>query len=112
MPSIFQGHGYVLNDNRASGGIKKEYDILTCTHCQRVINATNWKAGNGTNGWCRCCNAPICGPCATKMLSEGCVPYIQQIERSLDATYRKQQLMKIAGLQAQPSSGIVRSGHT
>jgi hypothetical protein len=112
MTSIFTGVGYRISDNRASGGKKVECDILTCTHCQAVLDATSMKNGAGENGWCRRCNAPICGLCADKMLTGGCLPYIKQVEMAVDAQYRRAQLMKIAGLQEQPQSGFRRSGHT
>lgn len=34
MKSRFKRTSYLLIDNTASGGIKEEYDLKTCVHCQ------------------------------------------------------------------------------
>lgn len=98
MRSMFNGHGFGLSDNRNSGGSFEQFDVLTCKHCQAIINVQNWKAGDGGSGYCIRCNAPICGPCADRMLTEGCVPFMKKLDEALDADYRRQQLRKIMGL--------------
>lgn len=90
-----RGAGYYANDDRASGGIKSEADIRTCPHCQAVIKMQEWKA-DAT--WCMQCAAPVCGPCATRMLTKGCEPFIAKIEQALEADYRRRQFRKLAGL--------------
>lgn len=88
-----------MNDNRASGGKLLECDIRTCPHCQAVIKLSTWKASDGNNGWCMRCNAPICGLCADKMLTEGCKPFMEQIDKLISDEYRKSQFRKLAGLE-------------
>jgi hypothetical protein len=43
-------------------------------------------------------HAPICGPCADRMQTRGCEPFIKQIEQALEAGYRRSQFRKLAGL--------------
>lgn len=88
------GSGYYSNDDRASGGRKAEADVKTCTHCQAVILMQKWK---DDGGFCGRCHAPICGPCADRMLTKGCEPFIAQIEKALEADYRRGQFRKLAG---------------
>lgn len=107
---ITHGHGYLLNDNRASGGALREYDVLCCPHCQAVINAQSWKAGDGGAGWCMKCAAPICGPCANRMLTEGCKPFMAQIDKLLADDYRRSQFRKLAGLDPAPPAEFRRIG--
>jgi len=87
--------GYYKNDDTASGGRKSEADVQSCSHCQRVILMQQWKEDGG---WCGRCMKPICGPCADRMQTRGCEPFIKQIEQALEANYRVQHLRKLAGL--------------
>lgn len=87
--------GYYKNDDRASGGLKTEADIQSCVHCQAVILMQKWKEDGG---WCGRCSKPICGPCADRMLTKGCEPFIQKIEQALESNFRRQQFRKIAGI--------------
>lgn len=88
--------GYLLNDDRNSGGKKTEADIQTCWHCQVVINMQEWKHDGA---FCRGCMHPICGPCGDQMLIYGCVPFIKKIEAFTDAVVKLQQHLKILGLE-------------
>jgi hypothetical protein len=67
-------HGQlVIADN---WGMVKEYDVLTCGHCQYT-----WKVepGSGTRrGWCFACMQPLCGK---YKCSVGCDPIEAQIQR-------------------------------
>lgn len=78
---------------------KIEADIRTCTHCQAVINMQSWKEDGG---WCGRCQAPICSPCADRMLTHGCEPFIAQIEKSMKTAQRLDQFRKLAGLDSPP----------
>ena len=110
MKSIWAGAGYLLSDNRASGGALREADLLTCTHCQKVITKDSWKAGDGGNGWCMKCSAPICGTCSNRMLTEGCLPFVQRIDRLLTNDHARTQFRKLAGLEPEPPMQFRSSG--
>lgn len=95
MPrSIFNGAGYYLSDNSASGGQKVEDNILGCRHCQKLLR----KSDLATYGYCRTCDSVICAHCHRVMLTEGCTPFAKLVDRQLADTYRRQQNAKILGL--------------
>jgi len=97
--------GYLLNDDRNSGGKKTEADIQTCWHCQKVINMQLWR---DDGAFCRGCMKPICAQCGDRMIIYGCEPFIKTIERYTDAVVKLQQHLKIAGLEpAAPISLII-----
>jgi hypothetical protein len=87
--------GYYVNDNTASGGERVEDDIQTCKHCQRVLYKKAWLK-NG--GWCNGCQSPVCTPCATRMMKEGCKPYNDEVEKALESVVQLQQFRRMAGL--------------
>lgn len=91
-----KGQGYLLNDNRAAGQGLKEDDIFSCAHCQALLEGKKYKEDGG---WCGRCMEPLCGPCADKMLTEGCVPFKAKIDKILEEAYRRRQFSKIAGLE-------------
>ena len=80
MKTYQKGQGYLMNDNRASGGKLEEADVLTCTHCQKVLLNDDWKEDGG---FCGQCMHPVCGKCADLMLVTGCTPFVKKIEKSL-----------------------------
>jgi hypothetical protein len=65
------------------GNKTKEFDTLTCAHCNRVwpFRSTDKKIGD-LGGWCSVCQQPICTPCT----AHGCMPFEKKI-----ALYEKQQ---------------------
>lgn len=69
------GKGYLLIDDTASGGQKRQYDTLTCCHCNCVVvlNPQRKRARN----WCRKCNHYVCDKaiCITE-----CNPIQQALE--------------------------------
>lgn len=110
MRTLTRGAGYALIDNRAAGEGKQEFDVLTCPHCQTVINLQNWRRHDGQSGWCANCKAPICGHCATRMLFEGCIPFLKKIETILAKEHREVQFRKLAGLDPEPPASVFRPG--
>jgi hypothetical protein len=88
-----RGAGYFANN--IEYGRKQEADVQTCPHCERVILMQKWK---DDGGFCGRCMKPICGPCADRMLTHGCEPAMQRIERAFDSTVKLAQFRKIAGL--------------
>lgn len=89
------------------GGVEKERDSITCSHCQRVVflkpghasvgdvEASGGDPKHDIGGLCRGCMAHICGPCA----DDGrCVPFLKAIEKSEAEDYRRRQNAKVLGL--------------
>ena len=78
--------GYLLNDNTASGGEKREYDTVSCKHCQAIIKVQK-KSGN----WCWQCGGPVC---TSRACTIRCTPFFKRVEEKM----RRQQLFKSMGL--------------
>jgi hypothetical protein len=112
MPSMWAGSGYLLNDNRAAGEGKEEDDIGLCPHCQRVIRKSQWRACDGSLGWCARCAAPCCGngPCAERFQREGCLPFLARIDKMLAEDYAKAQFRRGAGLDPEKPQLLIRPG--
>ena len=72
--------GYLLNDNRASGGTLDEADTLACPHCQCVILKKKWRK---KGGYCFSCDKPVCHTCFVKMQKHGCTPFLRQVDMAL-----------------------------
>jgi len=99
-----KGAGYFLNNqNQSVNNGRQEADIRTCTHCEAVILMQAWK---DDGGFCGKCMAPICGPCADRMLTHGCEPFIKNIETAFNAVERLSQYRKMAGLDAPPADFV------
>lgn len=52
------GRGYLLIDNRASGGALEEHDTYTCGHCGLVVVMNKWRKRD--RHICRRCRYIIC----------------------------------------------------
>jgi len=91
--------------NGGSDQRRREADIKTCTHCQKVIDLANWKQ-NGA--WCARCNAPVCaeGPCAAATEKYGCLPFIARIEREFEIQGKLEAFRKLAGLDPSPAQPL------
>ena len=95
--SFFAGVGYIMNDNRASGGVLTEDDVLGCKHCQACIDKRNWKAF-GENR-CFKCDEPVCSICNLKMRATGeCTNFEKVVERAVEDRVRAEQNAKILGI--------------
>lgn len=90
-----QGQGYLLNDNRNSGGSKHEADVFGCPHCQAVLYGEH-----SHDYWCPKCEAPVCYSCAEKMETQGCSNFMRTIEKLIEENERRKQFARIAGLEA------------
>ena len=75
MSRVRGGRGYLLIDNRASGGEKLEMATLTCSHCNTIVVLN--KERSRSRSYCRSCNAYICD-------SPGCNAICASIEKSLE----------------------------
>jgi hypothetical protein len=106
MPAVItpytRGAGYFLNNqNYSVNNGRQEADIRTCTHCEVVLNLQGeWKEDGG---FCGKCMAPICGPCADRMLTHGCEPFIKKIEQAFEGTVNLALHRKLVGLDAPPA---------
>jgi hypothetical protein len=73
--------GYLLNDQRASGGGVVEVPTLTCSHChkQMIVNPLRTRE----RAYCPKCDHSICDGCglARKLNGGDCVPMNAVIER-------------------------------
>jgi len=61
-----RGAGYLLADDRASGGAKIEADIDTCRHCQCTINLQQHREDGA---FCSRCMGVVCLNCGNRMLT-------------------------------------------
>lgn len=94
LRSMMNGAGYFRQNNRASGGRLVEADVVGCAHCQRAMLKADW-AEDG--GFCHCCDAPVCGPCADAMLTAGCVSFKAKLDAELERSYRARQNAMLMG---------------
>lgn len=89
------------------GGVERECDTITCSHCQRVIfikpghmpaadpELSAGDPAHDLGGLCRVCMKHICGPCA----KEGtCIPFEKKIEKQESDDYRRRQNARVMGL--------------
>ena len=95
MKSIFDQCGYLSNDNRASGGLHEEDDLLGCKHCQALVKKSEWKL---EGGFCRACDSPLCATCAPRAQQFGCEVFARTVETVLNEQHRRQQYAKILGV--------------
>lgn len=95
MKSVFNGAGYILADDRNSGGKLDEADAVGCSHCQKLMKKHDWQADGG---FCHSCDAPVCGPCATLTLTQGCSPFLRVLETALMKQYRREQNARLMGI--------------
>lgn len=94
---MWTGHGYFLNDDRASGGRKSEDDVILCTHCERPILKHYWQSQAGA--FCFSCFAPICEDCGAKMKASGqCEVHERRFRQAIDDNYRREQNARILGI--------------
>ena len=107
MTPFTRNAGYLLNDDRNSGGKKTEADIQTCPHCQAVINMQEWSKAPVQN-FCLKCMKPACN----NQECQECIPFLKKIDEFADAVVKYQQYLKIAGLEpvVLPSSIISGRG--
>lgn len=72
------GKGYLLTDDRVSGGTLQELNTLTCVHCNRVVALNPERERE--RGWCWKCDAYVCD---FKVCIEECNPIQEGIELAL-----------------------------
>lgn len=95
VKSMLNGMGWRIADNRCSGGVREENDLLGCSHCQKLMERKLW-ADDG--GFCHSCDRPVCGPCADLIPKHGCSTFLKTMEISLEKEYRRSQNAKVLGI--------------
>jgi len=95
--------GYLGAETGGHNSCKVEADVKICTHCETTILMQSWKEDGG---WCSKCMAPICGPCADKMLIHGCLPYVKRLESILETEEQRRQLRRLMGLDGDPPPNL------
>lgn len=95
MKSIYNGAGYLLNDNRCSGGKVEEADLIACRHCQKLMKKAAWQEDGG---FCGHCERPVCGGCADKILTGGCTPFVAKLEQQVEIQIRRRQNARVMGI--------------
>lgn len=94
--SIFNGAGYFMNDDRASGGALDEDDIIGCRHCPTPMKKREWKLDGGM---CFVCSGPLCVSCTKRAQQFGCQgPEIKRIEQAVNDLHRREQNAKVLGI--------------
>lgn len=95
MSSVFHGEGYLLNDNRASGGALHEDGLLGCKHCQGLIDKSKWKQDGA---FCHVCFSPVCTHCDRRRSQFGCEVFERTFAQAFEATVKGEQNRKILGV--------------
>lgn len=80
MKSKLRESGYLMVDNRHSGGSLSETATKTCAHCQAtvVMNPLRQRERH----WCTRCDAYICDGCT----AFECVPFKKILDDAVDAS--------------------------
>jgi hypothetical protein len=69
--------GYLINDDRVSGGLLEECDTTWCRHCQWPVRIVK-EHGVRKGFVCMKCAGLICVACAAK---ETCEPFFAKVDR-------------------------------
>lgn len=79
-----QGEGYLVIDDRVSGGKLVEAATMTCSHCQRQLIRNPERTR--PRAWCGKCDRYICDQCDLIQRVNGgdCVPFAAVIDKVLD----------------------------
>jgi len=99
--SIFNGAGYFMNDDRASGGKLAEDDVIACAHvaapgCTPAMKKSDWKKHGGM---CVPCGKPLCPACTKRTMQFGCEgPEPKRIEQAINDRHRQEQNAKLLGI--------------
>lgn len=91
MTSLKKHEGYLLIDDRASGGHMVEAGTYTCNHCQHIIVEVQQGLTRTTpREFCRGCGMYICQSCAATRAKTGeCVPFAKIVDQVLSAAEKQ-----------------------
>ena len=68
------GRGYLMVDNRASGGKLEEYATMTCGHCNTIVVLRGDR--KRPRGYCKKCHAYVCDNAACVV---NCTPILKAV---------------------------------
>ena len=95
MSSVFNGMGYLFNDDRASGGKFIEADLLGCNHCDRTFTKRQWFTWHEPR--CLGCFRSICPECVIRAQTRGCENATRRLERAIEERHRRAQNARMIG---------------
>lgn len=72
----------------------KEWDTVTCSHCQRIQAVKPLAPASECGGWCPGCSKVVCGPCADRIPLHGCEIW----ERQMDKMEARDRLLRAVGV--------------
>lgn len=72
--------GYLVMTADGGAKVTQEFDTISCSHCQKVMDVKVWK---DEGPWCYCCGHAICLPCLKINRQTGCVPFMKMVETQL-----------------------------
>lgn len=86
--------GYLLIDDRCSGGQKKESATKTCSHCHHVLVLNPQRTR--PRHYCSSCDHFICDACEFRRvnLGQGCVSMARILDTAQTAAFRAEQAHK------------------
>ena len=93
--TVYSGMGYVLADDSASGGEKREADLLGCNHCDRLMRKSVWRE---KGGHCLVCDRPICAGCLARIPTHGCEHSVRRFTAAVEENYRREQNARVLGI--------------
>lgn len=94
VATVYSGMGYTLADDTASGGKRREADLLGCNHCQRLMRKHWWQQDGGM---CLQCSRPVCPGCRDRIPTHGCENFMRRLEGALNDRYRRDQNARVLG---------------
>ncbi len=86
MSSLKRHEGWLMSDNRVSGGQLIERAVVVCSHCQRaiVMNPDRTRP----RGYCGKCDHYVCDPCEGERVRTGeCKPLRQLYEEQQERAF-------------------------
>ena len=83
--------GYLLIDNRCSGGPVLEMPTLTCSHCNQIMGVNPLRTRE--RGYCRKCDHYVCDKCYAQLFLSGgeCTRMVDMAEKAQEAAFLEQQ---------------------
>lgn len=88
-----QGYGIIVDPSAPT----REFDTLTCAHCNKVYEVRPFQDPTDAGGFCRRCMRHVCGPCADYGT---CVPFekaLEAHERGILRSLSRQDLFRALG---------------
>lgn len=94
--------GYLLVDNKVSGGMKQEYDTKSCKHCQGIVKVLIKRHLLGGQSkkkdegfFCIKCMGPLCEYCAVLAHKNGCAPFMDMLIKKMREKQQKRRLTEM-----------------